>query len=125
MNLFDIIAMLMTLAAIFGYINHRWLKLEPTVGLMMISLVTSLSIIGLHWLFPKLEIVNELQVVLGNIDFNQALMHGMLGFLLFAGALHVDLEYFIRRKVTIATLATIGLLTSTFLVGGLSWLVFG
>jgi CPA1 family monovalent cation:H+ antiporter len=53
------------------------------------------------------------------------LMHGMLGFLLFAGALHVDLEFFIQRKVTIASLATIGLLISTFLVGGMSWLVFG
>lgn len=125
MNLFDIIAMLMTFAAICGYINHRWLKLEPTVGLMMISLVSSLGIMGLHWLFPGLEIVGELQMVLGNIDFNEALMHGMLGFLLFAGALHVDLEYFIRRKGTIASLATIGLLTSTFLVAGMSWLVFG
>jgi CPA1 family monovalent cation:H+ antiporter len=115
----------MTLAAVFGYVNHRWLKLEPTVGLMMISLVSSLGIMGLHWVFPKLEIVTELQNVLGNIDFNQALMHGMLGFLLFAGALHVDLEYFVRRKGTIASLATVGLLISTFLVGGLSWLVFG
>nr|MEE4268171.1 sodium:proton antiporter [Candidatus Krumholzibacteria bacterium] len=125
MSIFDIIALLMTLAAVFGYVNHRWLKLAPTVGLMMISLVSSLGIMGLHWVFPKLEIVNELQAVLGNIDFNEALMHGMLGFLLFAGALHVDLEYFVRRKGTIASLATVGLLISTFLVGGLSWLVFG
>lgn len=125
MNLFDIIAMLMTLAAVFGYINHRWLKLAPTVGLMMISLVSSLAIMMLHWVFPRLEIVAELQNVLGNIDFNEALMHGMLGFLLFAGALHIDLEHFIQRKGTIATLATVGLLVSTFLVGWLSWLVFG
>ncbi len=125
MSIFDIIALLMTLAAVFGYVNHRWLKLEPTVGLMMISLVSSLGIMGLHWVFPKLEIVTELQAFLGNIDFNEALMHGMLGFLLFAGALHVDLEYFVRRKGTIASLATIGLLISTFMVGGLSWLVFG
>jgi len=63
-------------------------------------------------------------VYLGNIDFNKALMHGMLGFLLFAGALHVDLEHFVRSKGTIATLATVGLLISTFIVGWLSWLVF-
>ena len=124
MSLFDIIAVLMTLAALFGYINHKWLKLEPTVGLLMISLASSLGIMGLHWLFPRLEIVNEIQRVVGSIDFNEALMHGMLGFLLFAGALHVDLEFFIRRKVTIATLSTIGLLMSTFLVGWLSWLLF-
>ncbi|MEN8007423.1 MAG: sodium:proton antiporter [Candidatus Krumholzibacteriota bacterium] len=124
MSLFDIIAVLMTLAALFGYINHRWLKLEPTVGLLMISLASSLGIMGLHWIFPHLEIVNQIQQVVGGIDFNEALMHGMLGFLLFAGALHVDLEYFVRRKGTIASLATVGLLTSTFLVGWLSWLLF-
>ena len=125
MSLFDIIALLMTLAAVFGYINHRWLKLAPSVGLLMISLASSLGIMGLHWLFPGLDIVSQLQITLGNIDFNKALMHGMLGFLLFAGALHIDLEYFIPRKATIASLATIGLLMSTFLVGWLSWLVFG
>lgn len=125
MSLFDIIALLMTLAALFGYINHRWLKLEPTVGLLMISLASSLGIMALHWVFPGLDIVTQLQATLGNIDFNEALMHGMLGFLLFAGALHVDLEYFIKRKGTIASLATIGLLMSTFLVGGASWLIFG
>ena len=124
MSLFDIMAVLMTLAAVFGYINHRWLKLEPTVGLLMISLTSSLGIMGLHWIFPGLEIVNQIQHVIGSIDFNEALMHGMLGFLLFAGALHVDLEYFVRRKGTIASLATIGLFISTFLVGWLSWLLF-
>jgi len=124
MSLFDIIAVLMTLAAVFGYINHRWLKLEPTVGLLMISLASSLGIMGLHWIFPHLEIVGVIQKMAGSIDFNEALMHGMLGFLLFAGALHVDLEFFIRRKGTIASLATIGLLISTFLVGWLSWLLF-
>ena len=124
MSIFDIIAVLMTLAALFGYINHRWLKLAPTVGLLMISLASSLGIMALHWVFPRLEIVNQIQNMVGSIDFNEALMHGMLGFLLFAGALHVDLEYFVRRKGTIASLATIGLFISTFLVGWLSWLVF-
>ncbi len=124
MSIFDIIAVLVTLAALIGYVNHRWLKMEPTVGLLMISLVSSLGIMGLHWVFPQLEIVTSMQAMLSDIDFNQALMHGMLGFLLFAGALHVDLEYFVRAKGTIATLATFGLLMSTFLVGWLSWLVF-
>ena len=125
MSLFDIVAVLMTLAAVFGYINHRWLKLEPSVGLLMISLASSLGMMVLHWVFPRLEIVTQIQTAVSSIDFNEALMHGMLGFLLFAGALHVDLEYFIKRKATIASLATVGLLISTFLVGWLSWLVFG
>ncbi len=124
MNLFDIISLLMVLAATFGYINHRWLKLEPTVGLLMISLASSLGIMLLHWIFPGWAIVHQLQTTLSNIDFNRTLMHGMLGFLLFAGALHVDLEYFIKRKLTIATLATVGLLMSTFMVAYLSWWLF-
>ncbi len=125
MSIFDIIALLMTLAALFGYLNHRWLKLAPTVGLLMISLASSLGIMALHWVFPQLKIVAEVQVLLGSIDFNEALMHGMLGFLLFAGALHVDLEYFVKRKWTIASLATVGLLLSTFIVGYFSYLIFG
>jgi CPA1 family monovalent cation:H+ antiporter len=124
MSLFDIIAILVTLAALFGSVNHRWLRLEPTVGLLMISLASSLGVMGVHALFPHLRIVDNLQRMVGNIDFNEALMHGMLGFLLFAGALHVDLEYFVKRKLTIASLATVGLLISTVLVGWLSWLVF-
>ena len=124
MSLFDIISLLVVLAAVFGYINHRWLKLEPTVGLLMISLASSLGIMLLHWVIPGLTIVEQLQTTLGNIDFNRTLMHGMLGFLLFAGALHVDLEYFVQRKLTIASLATVGLLMSTFMVGYLSWWLF-
>ena len=92
MTLFDIVAILMTLAAVFGYVNHRWLKLEPSVGLLVISLFSSLGILVLHWLVPGLEIVENVRRVAVGIDFKEALMHGMLGFLLFAGALHVDLE---------------------------------
>jgi len=124
MTLFDIIALLVTLAAVFGYVNHRWLKLEPTVGLLMISLASSLGILLLHWLFPGLLIVDRIRVVAAGIDFNEALMHGMLGFLLFAGALHADLEHFVARKWTIGVLATVGLLISTAVVGTLTWLVF-
>jgi len=125
MSLFDIVSLLMVMAALFGYINHRWLRLEPTVGLLMISLVSSLAMMLVHWLFPQLEMYAQLQTALNNIDFNRALMHGMLGFLLFAGALHVDLEYFIKRKLTIGSLATVGLLMSTFLVGYGTYLLFG
>jgi len=124
MTLFDVVAILMTLAAFFGYINHRWLRLEPTVGLLVISLAASLGVLVLHWVLPGLEIVEKVRAVAVGIDFNEALMHGMLGFLLFAGALHVDLDQFLARKGTIATLATLGLLMSTVIVGYLSWLVF-
>ena len=119
-NLFDIAAVLLTLAALFGYVNHRFLRLEPTVGLMLIALVSSLSIILLDLLFPRLGVAELVRGYLSNIDFNEALMHGMLGFLLFAGALHVDLDFFAQRKWAIVLLATGGLLISLFLVGVLS-----
>ena len=127
MSLFDIVAVLVSLAAVFGYVNHRWLKLEPTVGLLVISLASSLGVLVLHGIFPGLEIVERIRVVAIGIDFNEALMHGMLGFLLFAGALHVDLEYFLDRKWSIASLATVGLLMSTVIVANLllCWPVAG
>jgi len=124
-SLFDLAAVLVSLAAVFGYLNHRWLRLEPSVGLLLISLACSLCVMALHWLLPGFELVSLVRERISAIDFNRALMHGMLGFLLFAGSLHIELEYFARRRAAIASLATAGLLISTLLVGVLSWLVFG
>ena len=125
MSLFDIVAVMLTLAAVFGYLNSRYLKLEPSVGLLMISLVSSLCVMLLSWLLPDLELVAVIRAYVGNIDFNEALMHGMLGFLLFAGALHADLDYFVQKRWTIVLLATFGLLISTGLVAVMSKAVFG
>jgi len=124
MNLFDGVAVLLTFAAVFGYINARYFKLEPAVGLLLISLVSSLVVLGLSWLLPQFDMIILVRQYLANIDFNKALMHGMLGFLLFAGALHADLDYFAKRKWTIVLLATVGLLVSTGLVALLSKGVF-
>jgi CPA1 family monovalent cation:H+ antiporter len=124
MSLFDIAATLITLAAVFGYINHRTLKLEPSVGLLVVSLASSLGLLALHWVFPGLDLVTQIQDRVSDFDFNETLMHGMLGFLLFAAAMHVDFDQFVGHWKAIASLATIGLLISTGLVGGLSWLVF-
>ena len=125
MNLFDIIAILLTLAALFGFLNSRFLKLEPSVGLLLISLVSSMAVMALHWIVPGLGLAETVRGYLTNIDFNEALMHGMLGFLLFAGALHADLDYFLRRRWTIGVLATVGLLLSTVLVAVMSQGIFG
>ncbi|MBU0742273.1 sodium:proton antiporter [bacterium] len=125
MSLFDVIAVLLTLAAIFGYLNSRFLKLESSVGLLVISLVSSLGVMLLSALAPDLELVTIIRGYVGNLDLNEALMHGMLGFLLFAGALHADLDYFVQKRWTISLLATVGLLISTVLVAVMSKLVFG
>jgi len=124
-NLFNVIAVLVVFAALFGYLNRRFLRLEPTVGMMLIGLASSLVLVGLHHVFPNLGVVSAIRDYVANIDFNKALMEGMLGFLLFAGALHVDLDFFAQRKWAIGSLATIGLLISMTVVAFSSWLLFG
>jgi CPA1 family monovalent cation:H+ antiporter len=121
MELFDLIALLITLSAIFSYINHRWLRLPTTIGLMVIALVFSLSLIALGFFVPVVEA--RADAIIRSVDFNETLMHGMLGFLLFAGALHVNLGELVRQKWLIGSLASFGVILSTLLIAGLSWCV--
>jgi CPA1 family monovalent cation:H+ antiporter len=123
MNWFEIIALLVTLAALFSYLNHRFLGLPTTVGLMLIGLLFSMALLAAGNVFPGLE--PKVVALLERIDFNKTLMEGLLGFLLFAGALHVNLDDLAQQKRVIALLATVGLLVSTGLVGGLVWAVMG
>jgi CPA1 family monovalent cation:H+ antiporter len=122
MSLFDLSAILITAAALFSWINHRFLKLPTTIGVMLIALVLALALAGLRWL--GFGLVDDVERVLAAIDFDQALLNGMLSFLLFAGALHVDLDDLRQHKWVIATLATFGVLISTALIGFGAWLVF-
>ena len=121
-SLFNIATVVITLAAIFGYINHRWLRLPQTIGLVVIALLTSLVVIAIDALFPATNFQGTVRSLLEQIDFHEALMKGMLSFLLFAGALHVDLGEILRRKWAITSMATVGVLISTFLVGGATYL---
>jgi CPA1 family monovalent cation:H+ antiporter len=123
MTVYQIIAVMLTMAALFSFLNYKTLKLPTTIGLMFFSLLMSLAIIGLHAVGLDLE--SQADAILNSIDFNQTLMQGMLSFLLFAGALHIDLERLSKQKWVITSLATIGLLISTFLVGVSSWWILG
>jgi len=115
--------LLLTLAAIFSYINFRFLKLPTTIGIMLIAMLISISLVVLgHCGFESIQ--NKATVVLEGIDFNKALMHGMLSFLLFSGALHVNLEDLAQHKWIISILATFGVVMSTFIVGSIAWIVF-
>ena len=125
MSIFDIGAFLVGLSAVFGYLNYRFLKLPHTIGLVMIALSSSLVIILVEVLHPASPIMEIVADVLGQIDFHETVMHGMLSFLLFAGALHVDTAAFKSRAKPIAVMATLGVLTSTFLVGWVTWLLLG
>lgn len=118
------IATLLGLAAIIGYINHRFLHLPRTIGLVLIAMAASLIALGIDALIPGWGVGPGFRAVLIDIDFSDTLMQGMLGFLLFAGALHVDLGQLAKRGWAIAALATGGLLVSTGLVGVGIWFAF-
>jgi len=111
----QIIALLVSLTALLSYANHRLLKLPTTIGVMLIALLISLALIAAGAF--GYDVRSWAEQVVGRIDFNEALMHGMLSFLLFAGALHVDLSQLAQQKLIVGTLATAGVLLSTVLVG--------
>ncbi|HMB91851.1 MAG TPA: cation:proton antiporter, partial [Rhodothermales bacterium] len=123
MDLFTIAAVLLTLTAVFSYVNHRFIHLPTTIGVMLIALVLSLGLIGLNALGMDLE--SQALALLQNIDFDKAILEGMLSLLLFAGALHVNINELLDLKWVIGLLATVGVLVSTFLIGGVTWLVLG
>ncbi|OOZ39127.1 cation:proton antiporter [Solemya elarraichensis gill symbiont] len=123
MGLFEISAILITLSALFSYINHRFIKLPTTIGLMVIALLFSLLLILSTRL--GLDFEHHAETILSSIDFDKALLEGMLSALLFAGALHVNLDDLLEQKWVIALLASVGVVTSTLLVGYASYYVFG
>jgi CPA1 family monovalent cation:H+ antiporter len=122
MALIHTLTILICLAALFSYVNHRLLKLPMTIGLMAVALGFSLTLLALGKLGFGVEA--EAQRFIGAIDFNEALMHGMLGFLLFAGALHVKLDELLDLKWVIGTLAIIGTILSSVLIGLAGYVLF-
>ncbi len=121
MHGFDLAAVLITVAAMCGYVNHRVLRLPATTGTLAVALLTSLLVVAMSAAFPDIELRSIVARRLDSIDFNQILMRGMLSFLLFAGALHLDLEGLLANKRTIGVLATVGVAISTIVVGSLMW----
>jgi CPA1 family monovalent cation:H+ antiporter len=123
MSPFSAFAILITATAVFSYINARYLRLPSTIGAMVAALASSILLIILGSV--GLGLGDWAKSLLKTVDFDVILMEGMLSFLLFAGALHVDLSALLEKKWSILSLATVGILTSTFLVGTVVWLVFG
>jgi monovalent cation:H+ antiporter, CPA1 family len=115
MSIFDILGGLVVIVAIFAYLNHKFLHLPSTIGVMLISLAMSIVLI----LFEDIgvPIHSEIQKLLGTLDFKVTLLRGMLSFLLFAGAIQLNLSEMLKVKATVAVLAIITTLVSAFLVG--------
>ena len=117
LSLFEIAALLLVLSALLSWLNRAYFKLPHTIGLLVMALVASFGIIALEALVPSLQVYETLSGAIGQIDFNETLMKGMLGFLLFAGALHVDIGKLRDAKWAIGSMATFGVILSTFIVG--------
>jgi CPA1 family monovalent cation:H+ antiporter len=122
MDLVNLLAIILSLSAAFAYINFRFIGLPTTIGVMLIALVCSLVMIVFDFL-GILDVRDQAEAMLSNIDFNKALMHGMLSFLLFAGSLHVSTSDLADMKWIVGLLATAGVIISTFVVGSLTWLL--
>lgn len=123
MTTFEVFASLTTLAAVFSWVNLRWVRLPPTIGLMAIAMSSSLGLVAIHSLGafagdPLLPGVRD-------FDFHEVLLNGMLGAMLFAGAIHLQVDDLLSQKWPIALLATGSVVLSTLIVGGASWLLFG
>ena len=117
MGLFEITTLVIVLTAIFSFLNCRYVRLPTTIGVMAISLALSLILLGLGAIWPGFRL--QATELVAHIDFNRTLLHGMLAFLLFAGAQHVELEELLRELLPITLLAVVGTVVSMFLIGGL------
>lgn len=122
-SLFQTMTIVVGIAAFFSYINHKFLKLPTTIGLMIMALVLA----GVMVLIGEVnrDFMMQTCAVVHVIDFRLLLMDVMLSFLLFAGALHVNARSLKKERVSVLLFATMGVLISTFIVGFLSQWVMG
>ena len=122
MDILELTTILLSLASVFSIINLRLLKLPQTIGLMILALILSILVTVVGIVFPNVfETVAQLTK---EFDFSLVLINVMLPFLLFAGAISINLQDLLEDKLTILLLATFGVFFSTFVVGsGLFWLV--
>jgi CPA1 family monovalent cation:H+ antiporter len=125
LSTFEIAALLLTLTAAFSWLNLHLIHLPRQVGLLLMALAASLVLLAFEWLFPSLAMPETLRNFVEQIDFHSAVMNGMLAFLLFAGALRIDVDLLKDERWTVALMATLGVLISTAIVGILGWLVAG
>ncbi len=122
MDLFNIIAVLLTLSAAFGYLNHRYIKMPVAIGTMLISMVLSVAVVVAGHLGGIGSGIEERWLgLVGSIEFDKTLLVGMLGFLLFAGALEINLDDLLPRWREVLLLATVGTALSTALIAAAAY----
>lgn len=123
LSTFELVALLLVVTAAFAWINHVLIRLPHTIGLLVMGLAASLVLVGVELALPQVTLTEDLSRLLRQIDFREAVLDGMLAFLLFAGALHVDLSTLRSRAWPVGLMATAGVLISTAVVSlGVWWL---
>ena len=115
MTIFQAAGAFLTLIAVCAWINYKFIKLPDTIGITVIGLVISivLTVAGSH----NQGLITAAQTLVTKINFSDLLLHGMLSLLLFAGSLHVNIHDLAKEKISIAIMATVGVLISTLIVG--------
>jgi len=123
MTILQVASLLIVLAGAFGAINYLFLRLPSAIGILIVALAASLGILGLDILLPHLGMADTVRAQVNSIEFSDALLEGMLGLLLFAGALHVKIADLRAQWRVVFLMATMGIALSTVIFGfGFSWL---
>lgn len=115
---FEVAAALMVLAATFSFFNAWIFKTQPTIALVALGAVVAALLAIADMSIPSIHFISDLEGFLGKVDFRSTVLNGMLSFLLFAGALHVDLSQMRQVRWPVIVLSTLGVVASMFLVGG-------
>jgi CPA1 family monovalent cation:H+ antiporter len=119
MDLYYTFSILIVLSALFSYVNSRYLKLPSAIGIMLLAIITSISLVALSKIYPAFS--QYFSGLIASIDFPAVLMNAVLNFMLFAGAIHLSMQDLDKQKLPILILSTLGVILSTFLVGGLMY----
>ena len=120
---FDFVSVLLVLAAVLGIVNHRTLRLPPTIALMSGSLFLSIIIILVDRAVDAVNLRAGWDDLVASTDMPHVFLNGLLAFMLFAGSLHVDVDKMIEQKATVLALSTLGVLLATVLFGGGIWFI--
>ena len=121
MELYYTFSILIVLSALFSYVNSRYLKLPPAIGIMLLAILTSISLVALGKTYPVFA--QYFSGLVASVDFPAVLMNAVLNFLLFAGAIHISMQDLHKQRLPILILSTVGVMLSTFLVGTLMYVL--
>lgn len=122
MKPYDLFILIIGLAALFAYINAKFIRLQQTIGIMFLSILFSIGLIAVNQFAPS--VTSALIKDISSINFHDLLMEGMLCFLLFSGSIHIDSVNLKKVRLPIIVFSTVGVILSTFLIGSLLYGVF-